>query len=44
MLGKIEGKRINGQQNERVGCHHRINGHEFENTLGDTGGQRNLSC
>ena len=24
--------------------HHRINGHEFEQTLGDSGEQRNLAC
>ena len=29
-LGKIEGSRIKGQQDETVGWHHRLNGHEFE--------------
>ena len=29
-LGKIEGSRIKGQQDEMVGWHHRLNGHEFE--------------
>ena len=29
MLGKIEGRR-RGQQDETVGCHHRLNGREFE--------------
>ena len=24
--------------------HHRLNGHEFEQTLGDSGGQRSLAC
>ena len=24
--------------------HHQLNGHEFEQTLGDTGGQRSLAC
>ena len=30
MLGKIEGGRRRGQQNEMVGWHHRLDGHEFE--------------
>ena len=30
ILGKIEGKRIRGQQDEMVGWYHRVNGHEFE--------------
>ena len=27
-----------------VGWHHRLNGHELEQTLGDSGGQRVLGC
>ena len=27
-----------------VGWHHRLNGHEFEETLGDSEGQGNLAC
>ena len=27
-----------------VGWHHRVNGHEFEQILGDSGGQRSLVC
>ena len=27
-----------------IGQHHRLNGHEFEQTLGDGEGQRNLAC
>ena len=30
MLGKIEGGSRGGQQDEMVGWHHRLNGHEFE--------------
>ena len=30
MLGKIEGRRRKGRQNEMVGWHHQLNGHEFE--------------
>ena len=27
-----------------VGCYHTLNGHEFEQTLGDSEGQRSLVC
>ena len=27
-----------------AGSHHRLNGHEFEQTLGDGEGQRSLAC
>ena len=27
-----------------VGWHHQLNGHEFEQTLGDGGGQGSLAC
>ena len=30
MLGKIEGGRRKGQQDEMVGWHHQCDGHEFE--------------
>ena len=30
VLGKIEGRRRRGQQDEMVGWHHQLNGHEFE--------------
>ena len=30
MLGKIEGGRRRGRQDETVGWHHRLDGHEFE--------------
>ena len=44
MLGKIEGRRITGQQNEIVGWHHQLDGHEFEQApeIGD--GQGSLAC
>ena len=29
---------------EMVGCHHRFNGHEFEQALGDGEGQGSLAC
>ena len=31
-------------KDEIVGWHHRLNGHEFEKTLGDCEGQRSLVC
>ena len=30
VLGKIEGRRRRGQQDEMVGWYHRFNGHDFE--------------
>ena len=44
MLGKIEGGRRRGWQDEMVGWHHRLNGHEFEQTLGGSEGQGSLMC
>ena len=31
-------------EDETVGWHHRLNGHEFEQTQGDSGGQGSLAC
>ena len=31
-------------EDEMVGWHHRLDGHELEQTLGDSGGQRSLAC
>ena len=31
-------------EDEMVGWHHRLNGHEFEQTLGDSNGQGSLVC
>ena len=42
MLGKTEGRRRKGLQDEMVGWHHHLNGREFEQTLGDSEGQENL--
>ena len=45
ILGKTEGKKERrGAKDEMVGWHHRLNGLEFEQTLGDSGGQRSLAC
>ena len=42
MLGKIEGGRRT--DNEMVGWHHRVNGHEFEQAPGVGEGQGSLAC
>ena len=44
MLTKIEGQRRRGEEDEKVGWHHQLNGHEFEKILGDSKGQENLVC
>ena len=31
-------------EDEMVGCHHQLNGQEFEQALGDVGGQGSLGC
>ena len=31
-------------EDEMVGLHHRLNGHEFEQALGDDEGQGSLTC
>ena len=41
MLGKIEGMM---PEDEMVGWHHRLDGHEFEQALGVGGGQGGLAC
>ena len=44
MLGKegIEEKGVT--EDEMVGGHHQLNGHEFEQTLGDSEGHGSLTC
>ena len=42
MLGKMEGKRR--RYDRGWGWHHRLNGHEFEQTPGDGGGQGSPAC
>ena len=42
MLGKIEGGRRGGRQDEMVGWHHQLNGHGFGWTLGVGDGQGGL--
>ena len=44
MLGKIEGRRRRGWQDEMLGWHHRLDGHEFGWTPGVGDGQGSLKC
>ena len=44
MLGKIKGKRRRVTEDEIVGWHHRLDGHEFESTPGAGDGQGGLLC
>ena len=44
MLGNIEDRRRRGRQGDIVGWHHRLKGHEFEQTPGDDEGQGSLGC
>ena len=50
MLGKTDVGKDQGQKKKRaaedemVGQHHQLNGHEFELTLGDREGQGSLEC
>ena len=43
MLGTIEGRKWM-TENEMVGWHQQLNGHEFEQALGDGEGQGSLAC
>ena len=42
--GKDWGQEKRAIENEMVGWHHWLNGHEFEQTLGDSEGQGSLVC
>ena len=44
MLEKTEGKKRRRRQDKMVGWHHRFNGHEFEQTPGDSKGRGSLAC
>ena len=44
MLGKIEGRRKGATEDEMVGWHYWLNGHEFEQTPEDSEGQTSLVC
>ena len=45
MLGKIEGGKGRGMTEDKmVGWHYQLNGHEFDQALGDGEGQGSLAC
>ena len=45
MLGKNEGRRRRGPtEDEMVGWHHQLDGHEFEKASGVGDGQGSLAC
>ena len=45
MLGKIEGQKEKGMtEDEMVRWPHSLNGHQFEQTQGDSEGQGSLEC
>ena len=45
MLGKIEGKKEKrATEDEMVGWHYQLNGHESEQAPGDSDGQGGLAC
>ena len=45
MLGRGWGQEEKGTtEDEMLGRHHRLSGHEFEQTLGDSEGQGSLAC
>ena len=44
LLGKIEGRRRRGQEDEIVGWHHQLNGHEFEYKLQELVMDREAWC
>ena len=39
-----EGKEKGAKEDEMVGWHHQVNGHEFEQTQGDSEGLGSLAC
>ena len=44
MPGKREQEEKGATEDEMVGWHHQLNGHEFEQSLGDGEGQGSLVC
>ena len=44
MMGKTGQEKKGATENEIVGWHHRLHGHEFEQILGDSEGQGSLEC
>ena len=44
MLGRVGAEEKGVTEDETVGVHQQFSGHEFEQTLGDSEGQRSLAC
>ena len=44
MLGEIEGRRRGVTEDKMVESYHQLNGHDFEQTPGDSEGQGSLAC
>ena len=44
MLGKMEGRGEGDTEDEMVGWHHRVDGHEFEQVPGVCDGQGSMLC
>ena len=44
VLGRIEGRRRREREDEMVGWHHRLNGHELQQAPGDGEGQGSPAC
>ena len=44
LLGMMEGRRGRVTEDEMIRWHHRLNGHEFEQTPGDSERQGSLEC
>ena len=44
ILGKVEVEGKGTTEDEMVGSHHQLDGHEFEQALGVDDGQRSLVC
>ena len=44
MLGKTDARRRRMTEDEMVGWHHQLDGHEFEHAVGVGGGQGSLTC
>ena len=44
MLGKLKAKGEEVAEDEIFGQHHQLNGHEFDQTQGDSEGQGGLAC
>ena len=44
VLGRLRAGGERATEDKTVGWHHRLNGHEFEQTPGDSEGQGSLAC